>query len=151
MPADLYRTVILDHGRRPRNLGRLARATHRADGDNPLCGDTIRLELELDGGTVRRAGFEGAACMVATASASLMTESLTGRTPAEALALAERVEALSAGRPAGAGAGAGTETGGGTPEVELGELAALAGVRHHPLRVRCATLPWQALRRALGT
>ena len=136
----LYEDVILEHAKRPRNCGRLAHATHAAAADNPLCGDAVRVELELDAGGIRAAAFEGHACAIATASASLMTEHVRGKTVAEAHALVEGMETLSAGT-ADASAAAG---------AQLGELAVFAGVRRYPARVRCATLAWHALRHALS-
>jgi nitrogen fixation protein NifU and related proteins len=135
----LYREVVLAHGRAPRNRGRLAGATHAAEGDNPLCGDRVRVELALEGDRVRDARFEGVGCTVALASASLMTEALKGRSVAEVRALADRMDEICTGRPARAPAG----------DAVLGPLAAFAGVRHYPARARCATLAWRAMQRAL--
>jgi nitrogen fixation NifU-like protein len=84
--ADLYRDVIVDHNRSPRNRGRLPDATHRADGDNPLCGDRLHLDLALDGDVIRDLRFDGSGCAISTASASLMGEAVKGRTRAAALA-----------------------------------------------------------------
>ncbi len=139
--TQLYRTLILDHGKRPRNRGRLGDATHGADGENPLCGDTIHVDLEIAGDTVRDVGFEGAGCVIAIASASLMTERLKGRTRSEVRALADRVEGVCTGGVASADGS----------DADLGELEALAGVRQYPVRVKCATLAWQTMRRALAT
>jgi nitrogen fixation NifU-like protein len=140
MTVGLYEDVILEHARRPRNRGRLTQATHGAAVDNPLCGDTIRLDVEVVEGGIRAATFEGHACAIATASASLLTVHVRGRPLADARVMLERMDALCAGPPAAAEA-AGTA---------LGELAVFAGVRRYPLRVRCATLAWDALRRALA-
>jgi nitrogen fixation NifU-like protein len=139
--TQLYRAVVLDHGKRPRNRGRLAGPTHGADGENPLCGDTVHVDLEMDGETVRDVAFEGAGCVIAMASASLMTERLKGRTRSQACALADRVEDLCAGRVVADG----------PVDAPLGELEALTGVRQYPVRVKCATLAWQTMRRALAT
>jgi nitrogen fixation NifU-like protein len=138
--AGLYEGVVLEHARRPRNRGRLAHATHAAAADNPLCGDAVRVELQLGDGGILAAGFEGHACAIATASASLMTEHVRGKTVGEAHALVARMETLCAG-PADVSEAAGRE---------LGELAVFAGVRQYPARVRCGTLAWDALRRALS-
>ena len=138
---ELYQEVILDHSKRPRNFGRLAAATHRADGDNPLCGDKIHLELELDGDRVKDVRFEGQGCAISTASASLMTEALKGRTLAEAHALFHQMHETCTGQPD-------AETAGLEP-VDLGKLAVFEGVRQYPLRVKCATLAWHTLRNAL--
>ena len=136
MTAGLYEDVVLEHAKRPRNRGRLAHATHAAAEDNPLCGDTVRVEVVMEEGRVQAAGFEGHACAIVTASASLMTEYVRGRTRAEAQALADGMDRLCAGPT--------------DREAELGELVVFAGVRRYPARVRCATLPWHALRRALA-
>ena len=140
-PTELYRTVILDHGKRPRHRGRLADATHAADGENPLCGDAVHVDLEVESDTVRAIAFDGEGCVVAIASASLMAESLKGKTRSQARALADRVEGLCAGA---VGSGTGSN-------AALGELEVLAGVRQYPVRVKCATLAWQTMRRALAT
>ena len=137
----LYREVILDHGKRPRNFGALAEATHSAEGQNPLCGDTIYVDLALEGDAVRDARFHGFGCAIATASASLMTESLKGKTRDEARALADRMEEICAAqRPDRSTAG---------PYVAMDALAAFKGVRQYPLRAKCATLAWRTMRNAL--
>ena len=135
----LYEGVVLEHAKRPRNRGQLPHATHGAAVDNPLCGDTVRVELELSDGRVQAAGFEGHACAIVTASASLMTEHVRGKTIAEVQALVDGMQTLCAGRSEEAT----------TAGLRLGELAVFAGVRRYPARVRCATLPWHALGRAL--
>jgi nitrogen fixation NifU-like protein len=140
MTTGLYEDVVLEHAKRPRNRGRLAEATHGAAVDNPLCGDTIRVDLQLDGDGIRAASFDGHACAIATASASLLTEHVRGRPVADARLLLARMEALCAG-PEDEAAAAG---------AALGALAVFAGVRRYPARVRCATLAWDALRRALA-
>jgi nitrogen fixation NifU-like protein len=134
--ADLYRDVIVDHNRNPRNRGRLDCATHQAQGDNPLCGDRLRLDVQLDGDVIRDLRFEGSGCAISTASASLMGEAVKGRTRAEAAALFEDVHRML--------------TGGGEDPTRLGKLAALAGVREFPARVKCASLPWHTLNAALA-
>ena len=134
--ADLYRDVIVDHNRNPRNRGRLDCATHHAQGDNPLCGDRLRLDVQLDGDVIRDLRFEGSGCAISTASASLMGEAVKGRTRAEATALFEDVHRML--------------TGGGEDPARLGKLAALAGVREFPARVKCASLPWHTLNAALA-
>jgi nitrogen fixation NifU-like protein len=138
--ADLYRAIVIDHGKRPRNVGRLAQATQAADGDNPLCGDTIHVELALDGDVLVAMRFAGESCLLATASASLMTERLTGATTSEARRLIDDMEAFCARgvRPIS------------TDGDALGDLLAFADVHRHPVRVGCATLAWCTLRRALG-
>lgn len=132
---DLYQEVIMDHGRRPRNFGPLAPASHVAEGFNPLCGDRLTLRLQVDDGVIREARFEGAGCAISTASASLMTEAVKGRSAAEAEALFAGFHALVTGAPATATA--------------LGKLEVLAGVREFPARVKCATLAWHTLHAAL--
>ncbi|MEX3955342.1 Fe-S cluster assembly sulfur transfer protein SufU [Trinickia sp. EG282A] len=136
---DLYQEVIFDHYRQPRNRGVLAHANHKADGYNPLCGDRITLYLLVEEGIVKDARFEGAGCAIATASASLMTEALKGRTEAEAEALFGRFHEMVTTPP-------------GQPladEAALGKLATLSGVREFPARVKCATLAWHTLHAAL--
>jgi nitrogen fixation NifU-like protein len=133
---DLYQEVILDHNRRPRNFGRLAGANRTAEGFNPLCGDRVHLFLQVEGDRVQDISFEGSGCAISTASASLMTEALKGRTVDEARELFHRFHDLVT---TGAGAGA----------PEIGKLAVFAGVRDYPIRVKCATLAWHAFQAAL--
>jgi nitrogen fixation NifU-like protein len=134
--AELYRDVIVDHNRSPRNSGRIAGATHHADGDNPLCGDRLALDVELAGDVIRDLRFEGSGCAISTASASLMSEAVKGRSRAEAAELFEAVHRML--------------TGGGADAARLGKLAALAGVAAFPARVKCATLAWHTLNAALA-
>lgn len=136
---DLYQEVIFDHYRRPRNQGALVPANRTAEGHNPLCGDRIALYLRVEGGIVRDAHFEGAGCAIATASASLMTEAVKGKTEAEVKALIDRFHGMVTAPPGPASA----------PGPALGKLAALAGVREFPARVKCATLAWHTLHAAL--
>jgi len=133
---DLYQEVILDHGRRPRNFGPLAGANRHAEGFNPLCGDRLTLHLQVEDGVIREARFEGSGCAISTASASLMTEALKGKTQAEAEALFGAFHAMLTA-PDGAEA------------ADLGKLEVLAGVREFPTRVKCATLAWHTLEAAL--
>jgi len=132
---DLYQEVIIDHGRRPRNFGPLADANRTAEGFNPLCGDRLTLYLKVEDGVIRAARFDGAGCAISTASASLMTEALTGRTEAEAEALFAAFHGLVTDGPGAA---------------DLGKLAVLAGVRAYPSRIKCATLAWHTLHAALA-
>jgi nitrogen fixation NifU-like protein len=132
---DLYRDVILDHNRKPRNFGPLEPADASAEGFNPLCGDRLTLRLNLADDTIRDIRFEGQGCAISTASASLMTEAVKGKTRGEALALFERVHNLLTDDAAGA--------------EDLGKLAALSGVREYPARVKCASLCWHTLASAL--
>lgn len=134
---ELYQEVIVDHGRRPRNFGLRPAADRQAEGFNPLCGDRIVLQLTLRDGRIEDARFDGAGCAISTASASLMTEALKGKTEAEAMALFERFHALVTGEPAGAG-------------MSLGKLDVLRGVTEFPTRVKCATLAWHTLQAALA-
>ena len=134
--AQLYRDVIVDHNRSPRNRGKLPAATHHAEGDNPLCGDRLRLDVELEGDVIRDLRFEGSGCAISTASASLMSEAVKGRTRAEAAEIFGAVHRMLTGEPADAG--------------RLGKLAALAGVREFPARVKCASLCWHTLKAALA-
>jgi nitrogen fixation NifU-like protein len=138
---DLYQDLILDHGKRPRNFHTLPAATHEALGHNPLCGDRLVLQLKLDAqGKVQEVGFQGSGCAISMASASMMTEMLKGRTATEAETLFSYFHALC--------------TGAAPPDQDVTEddferLQALAGVRHYPMRVKCATLAWHTLHSAL--
>jgi nitrogen fixation NifU-like protein len=135
---DLYQEVILDHSKRPRNFRKPEGANRHADGYNPLCGDKVTIYLTVRDGRVQDAAFQGSGCAISTASASMMTERLKGRTVEEAEALFARFHELltSAEDPV-------------APAPELGKLAAFAGVREYPMRVKCATLAWHTLRSAL--
>ena len=131
---DLYQEVIFDHYRSPRNYGPLPSANRDAEGHNPLCGDHVKLHLQVEDGIIRDVHFEGSGCAISTASASLMTEVLKGKDEEEAMRLMEEFQRL--------------VTGAGEPEG-LGKLEALAGVREFPSRVKCATLAWHTLQAAL--
>jgi nitrogen fixation NifU-like protein len=132
---ELYRDLILDHARSPRHFGRLPEVTHSADGVNPLCGDKLKLYLQIDSESrISDAAFEGSGCAISVASASLLTDTLIGMKQAEALEFAQAL----------VGALTGHET-----EIELGKLRALQGVREFPSRVKCATLAWHAMKSAL--
>ncbi len=139
--ADLYQEIILDHSRRPRGQGHIAAPDAHAEGYNPLCGDRISLDLAIADGRVVEAVFQGQGCAISQASASLLTETVQGRTVEEARALVAQMLTLVAGDAAAAA------------DVDFDEqaaaLAAFAGVRDYPSRVKCATLSWQALRQAL--
>jgi nitrogen fixation NifU-like protein len=132
---DLYQEVIFDHYKKPRNFRRLETANRRAAGDNPLCGDRVSVYLDVDNGIIRDLSFEGSGCAISTASASLMTEALKGKSEAEAARLIENFHALVAGE--------------GGAKADLGKLEVLLGVREFPARVKCATLPWHTLNSAL--
>ncbi len=134
--GDLYQQLIVDHSRRPRNFRAIPDANWKVEGYNPLCGDKMTIYVKLEDGVVKEIGFQGAGCAISTASASMLTESVKGKTRAEAEALFQRFHALVTGQPAAA-------------EVPLGKLAAFSGVCDYPTRVKCATLAWHALRAAL--
>jgi nitrogen fixation protein NifU and related proteins len=135
MVNDLYQEIILDHSKRPRNFHKMDDATRRAEGYNPLCGDRLKLYVKIEDGVVKDASFEGAGCAISTASASLMTESLKGKTKQEAMELLDRFHQLLT-----------TDSG---VSAELGKLAVFCGVRDYPARVKCATLCWHTLKSAL--
>ena len=136
---DLYQEVILDHNKTPRNFGSMADADHSAEGNNPLCGDQLRLYLKMDGDRVEQIRFEGSGCAISTASASLMTEVVVGKTRREVEALYQSFHELLTGDPSVV-----AEAG-----PELGKLAVFSGVREYPVRVKCATLAWHTLQAAL--
>ena len=136
MVNDLYQEVILDHSKRPRNFHRMDDATRKAEGYNPLCGDRLKLYVKMENGVVKDASFEGNGCAISTASASLMTESLKGKTREEAMALLESFHELLT-----------TDSG---VTAGLGKLAVFCGVRDYPARVKCATLCWHTLKSALA-
>jgi nitrogen fixation NifU-like protein len=133
---DLYRDVILDHNKRPRNFGRLEPPAHEARGHNPLCGDQLTVYVAVDGEIVRDVRFDGSGCAISVASASLMTEAVKGRSRAEAERLYGQVHDLLTRADAPC-------------PPELGKLAALGGVREFPARVKCASLCWHTLHAAL--
>ncbi|MGQ3685542.1 MAG: Fe-S cluster assembly sulfur transfer protein SufU [Candidatus Loosdrechtia sp.] len=136
--ADLYRDVIIDHNRNPRNFRKIPPPCRHAEGLNPLCGDKLQVYLRLDDeDRIEDITFEGSGCAISVASASLMTEALRGRTRAEAEALFERMHALLTGRQ-------------NADIAAIGKLAALAGVREYPTRVKCASLCWHTVHSALG-
>jgi nitrogen fixation NifU-like protein len=133
---DLYRDVIVDHNRNPRNFRAMEDADRRAEGFNPLCGDRLTLFVKLDGDRIGDVSFQGTGCAISVASASLLTESVKGRTVAEAEQLFERMHTLLT-RDAD------------VDPASLGKLAALSGVRAFPARVKCASLCWHTLDAAL--
>ncbi len=135
---DLYQEVILDHSKKPRNLREIAGARH-ADGHNPLCGDKATVYVTLSGDLIQDMSFVGRGCSISTASASMMTEALKGKTIIEAEALFERFHALITGDPSQPPRHA----------EGLGKLAVFSGVCEFPVRVKCAALPWHTLRAAL--
>ena len=140
---DLYQEVILDHGKKPRNFRHPADANHEAKGDNPLCGDKIVVYLKLDDqGVIQDAAFEGRGCAISTASASLMTEIVRGKTVADVEKLFHAVHKMC--------------TKDSDPEIdpklsdEFDRLQVLSGVRQYPMRVKCATLAWHTLNAAIA-
>lgn len=134
----LYEEVILDHNRSPRNFGELPGANRTARGHNPMCGDQLTLWLLVEGDTITDARFTGEGCAISKASASMMTQAIKGKSRAEAEALFERFHALVTGK------------GGEVPDKALGSLRAFAGVARFPMRVKCASLAWHALKDALN-
>jgi nitrogen fixation NifU-like protein len=136
---ELYQEVILDHNRRPHNFHALDQANRKAEGYNPLCGDRLTVFLRFDGDVVRDVSFVGSGCAISKASASLMTDSVKGRTLQEAAALFEAFHQMV------------TSDMSSEPDLAtLGKLAVLAGVREFPARVKCASLAWHTLKAALA-
>ncbi len=134
---DLYRELVLEHKRAPRNFGTLPAPTHEAQGRNPQCGDDIRVALEVADGKLVDIRFTGQGCAICIASSSMMTEAVKGHSVAEAQALQQRFRAVL--------------TGALDPDAAaLGKLESLAGVRRYPARIKCALLGWHALMHALG-
>ena len=135
---ELYQELILDHNRRPRNRRAMADATADADGFNPLCGDKVHVFVKLEGDRIADVSFDGVGCAISTASASLMTTALKGKTLAEAREIFDRFHEMVTGEP---GAPLAEET--------LGKLAVFQGVCEFPVRVKCATLAWHTLKAAI--
>jgi nitrogen fixation NifU-like protein len=133
---DLYRDVIVDHNRHPRNFGKLEPADTCAEGHNPLCGDQLSMYVALDGERLREVKFEGKGCAISMASASLLTEAVRGKSRNEVRQLFDAVHALLTRHDV-------------QPDPNLGKLAALSGVREFPARVKCASLCWHTLNAAL--
>jgi nitrogen fixation protein NifU and related proteins len=136
MVDDLYQEVILDHSKRPRNCHAMADANRKAEGYNPLCGDKLKLYIKIENDIVKDASFVGSGCAISTASASLMTESLKGKSREEAIRLLDRFHDLLT-----------TDT---PVSQDLGKLVVFCGVRDYPARVKCATLAWHTLKSALN-
>ena len=134
---ELYQEVILDHSRRPRNLGVLPAANRTAEGYNPLCGDRLSVYLKMDGDVISEIRFQGSGCAISKASASLMTDGVRGKTIAEVRRLFTQFHKMVAGEAD-------------PPPIDaLGKLKVFAGVREYPTRVKCATLAWHTLRAAV--
>ena len=136
---DLYRDVIVDHNRNPRNFRPMPDADRQAEGFNPLCGDRLTLFVRLDGDRIADVSFQGSGCAISVASASLLTEALLGKTTRQAETLFGQMRKLFTGEE--------------VPDdlTELGKLGALAGVRAYPSRIKCANLSWHALHKALAS
>jgi nitrogen fixation NifU-like protein len=132
---DLYRELILEHYRRPRNRGQLAAATQSAEGMNPVCGDEIRLDLAINDGVIADIAFSGQGCSISQSSASMLTDRLKGRSLEEAARVMSMVRAMLID--------------GALPDNDLGDLQALEGVAKLPVRVKCALLSWNVLREGL--
>lgn len=133
--TDLFQAILLDHARQPRNHRRMGNATAFGEGNDPLCGDRCTLYLDVAGGFIRDVSFDGSGCAIMVASASLMTLALAGKTKEQAQVVAEQFQAMLT-----------TES---AVDDALGDLAALAGVRDLPSRIKCAMLPWRAMKSAL--
>lgn len=137
---ELYQETILDHNKNPRNFGRMADATRKVEGYNPLCGDHYTVYVKLDGDVIVDVAFEGAGCAISKASASVMTAMLKGRTTAEAEVMFQDFHRLVRGE---------IDV---SKEIDrLGKLAAFAGVSEFPARVKCASLAWHTLHSALAS
>lgn len=134
--SDLYQEVILDHNKRPRNFRTIEAASHHAKGYNPLCGDRLDLFVQVDNDVITDVAFQGSGCAISKASASLMTDSIKGRTLAEARELFSRFHRMVTTPPDKA-------------VEDMGKLSVLAGVREFPVRVKCASLAWHTLKAAL--
>ena len=135
MVSELYQELILDHSKRPRNFHQMEDATNQVEGYNPLCGDKLKLFVKLEGGIVKDISFIGSGCAISTASASLMTESVKGKSLEQVAQMMERFHnLLTTDKP---------------PAANLGKLAVFSGVREFPVRVKCATLAWHTLKSVL--
>jgi len=132
---ELYQSIILDHNRRPQNFRAMPAASAHADGINPMCGDQLTVWLHMNGDVIDDVSFQGSGCAISKASASLMTQAVKGKTRAEAEKLFDSFHGLVTGQGGG---------------EELGKLKAFSGVSKFPLRVKCATLAWHALKSAMG-
>lgn len=137
--SELYQQVILDHNKKPRNFHQLESATHNAEGFNPLCGDHLKVYVNLDGDTVKDISFEGSGCAISKAAASMMTQAVKGKTKEQAEQLFKEFHSMVTGE---------------LDEEEqvnaLGNLRIFEGVKDFPVRVKCATLPWHTMRAALN-
>jgi nitrogen fixation NifU-like protein len=136
--SDLYQEVILEHNKNPRNFREIPDADRTADGNNPLCGDALRVYVDLDGDTVADVAFKGSGCAISKASASIMTQVIKGKSREEAEILFDEFHRMVLG-----------ELDEETEENRLGKLKIFAGVREFPARVKCASLSWHTLNAAL--
>lgn len=136
---DLYQEVILDHNKNPRNFREIETATRTADGNNPLCGDALRVYVEMDGDAVKDVAFKGSGCAISKASASMMTQIIKGKSKQEAETLFHEFQKMVTG-----------ELDAETDENSLGKLKIFAGVLEFPARVKCASLSWHTLHAALN-
>jgi nitrogen fixation NifU-like protein len=134
---ELYQEVILEHSKAPRNYRELATANHRAEGYNPLCGDHFTVYLDLEGDSIHDISFQGSGCAISTASASMMTQGVKGKTKVEAEQLFDQFRKLVTGQPRNG------------CRAELGKLSVFSGVSEFPVRVKCATLAWHTLHAAM--
>lgn len=133
----LYRSVIMDHYKTPRNKGVLAESSITVDMNNPTCGDVIHLTMELDNGTVQNAKFEGEGCSISMASASMMTQLIKGKSIEDALTLATTISNIMLGKEY-------------DTSIDLGDIEALSGVAKFPARIKCATLAWKAMEKGVN-
>lgn len=136
--SDLYQEVILEHNKNPRNFRDIPEADRHADGNNPLCGDALRVYVDLDGDTVKDVAFKGSGCAISKASASMMTQAVKGKTKGEAEVLFDEFHRMVTG-----------ELDIESDENHLGKLKIFAGVLEFPARVKCASLSWHTLHAAL--
>ncbi len=134
---DLYQDVILEHSKAPRNYKQLPEANHKAEGFNPLCGDRFTIYVTMEGDAIRDISFQGSGCAISKASASMMTQSVKGKTAAEAEKIFARFHELVTGHAEEKN------------ENDLGKLAVFSGVSEFPVRVKCATLAWHTLQAAI--
>ncbi len=135
--SELYQEVILEHSKAPRNFRRPPSANHEADGYNPLCGDRCSVYIDMEGDAIKEIGFQGSGCAISRASASMMTQMVKGKTKAEAAELFKQFHKLVTGKDEAAA------------QEELGKMAVFAGVSKFPARVKCATLAWHTLQKAI--
>ncbi len=135
---ELYQQVILDHNKNPRNFGKIESCTHSAEGNNPLCGDHIEIDLDVRDGIIKDVKFRGAGCAISKASASIMTTILKGKHVEDSKKLFDEFHEIVTG-----------EKGDEQDLIDLGKLAVFCGVREFPARVKCASLAWHTMKNAL--